>query len=824
MEGCVMKIHLTSGEKPFRIATARQIPLHWRDKAERVVQQLIREKILAPQEEPTDWCAPGFFVAKKNGDLRLVVDYTNLNKYVRRPIHTFPSAQEIIAGIDPESTVFAKLDATQGYHQVPLEDESSKLTTFLLPSGRYRFLRAPMGLSCSSDEFCRRSDKIIEGLPGVRKLVDDILIQAPNAETLQLRIDMLIARCQEHNFTLSRRKLEIGESVEFAGQIVSKEGVRPNPKFLQGLRDFPIPKSAQELRSFLGMVNQIASYRPDIARHTGVLQALLRKNVAFQWLEEHQTAFDKIRQDVISRLALNHFDSRWPTELVTDASRLHGLGFVLIQRKGAESRIIQCGSRSLSPAERNYSTLELELTAIVWGITKCKYFLKGISSFKVITDHRPLVGVFNKQMPQIDNARIVRLREKIMDYPFETTWLAGKHNIIADALSRAPAATTSEATAYPIFACLSAPPAKLTRFQTAAASCPAYTAIVAAFKAGAVTSALPIDHPARRLKNVWHQLSLSEEGLLMIDGDKLFVPHASRAEVMEDLHQGHCGYNKTLETARHLYYWPAMRHDIKVLISQCENCQRLKPSKPTEPHITTTARYPMEKISIDLFHVGKTTYMVTADRYSGYIWVDLLKDLSTKTITGALSRITRIFGIPMSCRTDGGPQFRGPFKEYCKDQGIEHEVSSPYNPQSNGHAEAAVKTAKHLIIKAGSIRFPTALAAWRNTAREDKPSPNQMFFGRMIRDTRVIAASHIETIPKTTPAAEQQNQHIPQPNTTSTLHIGDSVRIQDAHTKKWDMKATVTDISQTGRTCDLITDEGIVMRRNRRFLTRQCAA
>ena len=105
---------------------------------------------------------------------------------------------------------------------MPLEEDSSKLTTFLLPSGRFRFLCDPMGLSCSCDEFCRRSDKVVEGLPGVRKLVDDILIQAPDLETLRSRIDLVLEQCKKHNFTLSKRKLEIGEIVEFAGQIVSR--------------------------------------------------------------------------------------------------------------------------------------------------------------------------------------------------------------------------------------------------------------------------------------------------------------------------------------------------------------------------------------------------------------------------------------------------------------------------------------------------------------------------------------------------------------------------------------------------------------------------
>ena len=165
--------------------------------------------MITQQDDPTEWCAPGFFVAKKNGDLRLVIDYTRLNKYVRCQIHTFPSTQEMLSGIDPDSTVFAKLNETQGYHQVPLDEDSSKLTRFPLPSGRFRFLRAPMGLSCSRDEFCHRSDKIVEGLQSVRKLVDDILVQAPDLKTLQDRIDKLLKRCKSHNFTLSRKKLEI---------------------------------------------------------------------------------------------------------------------------------------------------------------------------------------------------------------------------------------------------------------------------------------------------------------------------------------------------------------------------------------------------------------------------------------------------------------------------------------------------------------------------------------------------------------------------------------------------------------------------------------
>ena len=198
-----------------------------------------------------------------------------------------------------------------------------------------------MGLSCSSDEFCRRSDRIIDGLQGVRKLVEDILIQAPDIETQQIRIEELLKRCRTNNFTLSRKKLEIGEVVEFTGQIVSHSGVQPNPTYLQGIKDFPTPTSVSELRSFLGMINQLSAYHPEIAKYTGVLQALLKKNTMFMWLNDHQEVFNKLKSDLLATLSLNHFNPSWATKLVNDASRLHGLGFVLMQQQNDKTKVIQ---------------------------------------------------------------------------------------------------------------------------------------------------------------------------------------------------------------------------------------------------------------------------------------------------------------------------------------------------------------------------------------------------------------------------------------------------------------------------------------------------
>ena len=181
-----MHIHLRDDlpVTPMRITTTSATPVHHREAASQLIEKLINEGIIAPVHEPTDWISRGAFVPKPNKGVRLVTDFRHLNKFVKRPVHPFPSAGDIMQNLQPSSTVFCKMDATQGYFQIPLDEESSRLTTFLLPSGRYRYLRAPMGLNASSDEWCFSSDALTMDLPWAQKIVDDILIEAPSHKVL----------------------------------------------------------------------------------------------------------------------------------------------------------------------------------------------------------------------------------------------------------------------------------------------------------------------------------------------------------------------------------------------------------------------------------------------------------------------------------------------------------------------------------------------------------------------------------------------------------------------------------------------------------------
>ena len=798
------------------------------------MEQAVKDGVLAKVDEPTDWISPGFFVPKPgSGKPRLVTDFSHLNRYVRRPVHPFPSTKEILSSLESGSTWFAKCDALAGYHQIPLDEESSKLTTFLLPSGRYRYLRAPMGLNASSDEWCRRSDAVIEGLPHVNKLVDDILISGTSKAQLLQRVRAVLERCRKAGITISRKKFEIGQRVKFAGHIVTSEGVEPDQEKLDAVNKFPPPTNITELRSFLGLANQLGQFLPDLTHLDSNLRLLLKKKNAFVWLDQHQQDFDKIKKAICSHHVLHIFNPDLPTELLTDASRLKGLGYALMQRTPeGKARLIQCGSRSLLDAESRYATIELEALAILWAVRKCRHYLFGIN-FHVLTDHRPLLGAFAKPLADLENARLQRFREKLVDYTFDVHWVPGKQHIIADTLSRAPAfepdpldeSTIINAVNIELAEKIASDP-RMQKIIDAAAESEEYQQVVDVFRKRKEFRSLPKSHPAKKLDSVWHELSLIQDCLLVVNNSRIIVPKSLRSEILELLHLPHAGIIKTRKQAQQLYYWPGINRDIRDLIEQCEKCQVTRPRQPREPLLQFSADQPMQQVSADLAECKGQHYLIAVDKYSGFPFCARLTTLSSAAVIKHMRNWFMDFGLPQTVRTDGGPQFRSEFQDFCETWNIKHETSSPYNPDSNGLAEAAVKSVKSLISKSSNFdQFSLALLEWKNTPRADGYSPAQLFFGRRQRTL-------LPTLPSALDGINQESAQKSRRSTTSTakqnkdlhavqhppLDIGDYVRVQNPITGLWDMCGNVREICDHGRSYIIQFEDNHELRRNRRFL------
>jgi hypothetical protein len=818
MKGAPMRIHLNDGSSPSKCLTARQTPIHLAAAAQETLAKALASGVIVPTTVPTDWISPAFFVEKPNGrGARMVTDYTALNRHVRRPVHPFPSPLQLLQKLGSTSRCFATFDAVSGYFQIPLDYKSSLLTTFILPEGRFRYTRAPMGLNASSDEWCARSDAALEGLQGVHKIVDDILVAAESWPQLRERVTAVLRRCREHGITLAGDKAQVGSEVKFAGFLVGSNGVRPDPAKVAAIRDFPPPASLPELRSFLGLAVQLAHFVPDLAHMTAPLRGLLSKNVVYQWLPEHQAAFDKVRELLTSPMATAFYQPGAPVRLLTDASRLKGLGYALQQFQDGQWRLIRCGSRFLTPTEARWATVELETLAIYYGITACEHYLRAAPTFEVVTDHRPLPHAFKKGLADVENVRIARIREKLTPYTFEVRWNPGKMHLAADALSRNPVFDAPDRDCIdtvPISLAVITEDPLLADFAAACAGDEDHQRLLRAVQADDVEAA------PTTFRGVWARLGTDSRGLVLLDGHRLVVPHAAQPNILAKLHRGHCGLVKTTKLARQLYYWPAMASDIKNLVARCAACQELRPSQPGDALRPIPApSEPMEAVATDLCELDGKDYIVLVDRFSGYVWVARIPNIRGDTVIAKLNDWFLEFGYPRIIASDHGRQFLDRFDEWCAARGIAHKpfMSSPHHHQANGLAEAGVKQVKALLKKSDSwAAFLDGLFHYRSTPRAvGELSPAELFFGRRLR-TSLPAWSPPPTPPAESPPADGDADS---PDRLPSLGVGARVRLQDPISKRWDATGTVVAIRDTMRSYEVARDGGgQPLLRNRRFL------
>ena len=446
MVGSPMKIELTEDAVPVAQSTARNIPFCWRQEVKEQLDELVASGVIEPAEHPTPWVHPIVPVAKRAADgsvsgCRIAIDFTNLNKYVKRPVYPQRTPHEAVAAIERGASYFTKLDAKSGYHQIPLREEDRDLTTFITPFGRFRCLRASFGLVHSGDEYNRRGDAALGDIPKTCKVVDDLLAYDSDYRSHLQHVWDILRRCEAHGITLNPEKCDFAaEEVDFCGFRVTTDGYTADTKKLRAVADFPKPSSLTDLRSFLGLAAQLGEFSDEVAAAAEPLRQLLRPKNAWVWTAEQDRAFEAVKRALVAAPVLAYFDPRRRTQLETDAARTGGLGFCLRQQDDAGSwHLIQCGSRFLSDAESRYATIELELLAVAWACKKCALYISGLQRLEVVTDHRPLIPIINqKSLADIENPRLQRLRARLTPYNIAAVWRAGKLHAIPDALSRAP--------------------------------------------------------------------------------------------------------------------------------------------------------------------------------------------------------------------------------------------------------------------------------------------------------------------------------------------------------------------------------------------------
>ena len=587
MKGDAFKVILKPDAQPYAQAKARKIPIPYMDQLKKQLDEMEHLGVISAHEEPSTWCHPIVIAPKKDSDeLRICIDFTHLNKFIQREFHLSNSPFEAVTSIPAEELkYFCKFDARHGYWQIPLHPESRPLTCFITPFGRYVCNRAAFGISSISEWYNRRMDKVVSGLQGIRTIVDDVLVYAPTLSALKKRVHDFLDRCSMHGVTLRRSKSQIAvREADFGEFHLSETGIQCSFDLLKSIRDFPRPKNLTDLRSWFGLVNQLGNFSQEITQIMEPFHPLLQNNSCYLWLPEHEQAFNEAKRRLSSPPVLTYFAVNRPTLLATDASRLHGLGFVLLQMVDGIWKPVQAGSRFLTPTESRYTMIELEALAACWAMNKCDMFLRGLPHFKLVTDHQPLIPILNsKGIADVDNTRLQRLMMKMLPYTFTAEWVKGKHHLAADALSRFPVDKPcledelcelhAEAAVNVHFVDKSTTTCHLNDLFHYQQADDTLSKVIHYVQTGWPEVRNEVNKEARPFWSVRHNLYMASvgENLILLMNGRTAIPAKQKKKTLSNLHEGHQGIEKTRRRARDSVYWPGMNQDIEEMVRRCSS-------------------------------------------------------------------------------------------------------------------------------------------------------------------------------------------------------------------------------------------------------------
>uniref|UniRef100_A0A3B1J669 ribonuclease H n=1 Tax=Astyanax mexicanus TaxID=7994 RepID=A0A3B1J669_ASTMX len=407
-------------------------------KVKNELQRMEKLGVISKVEEPTEWCSGIVVVPKKSGDNpRICVDLTKLNESVQREKYILPSVEQTLGSL-AGAKIFSKLDANMGFWQIPLAPDSAKLTTFITPFGRYFFNRLPFGIASAPEHFQNRmATEVTEGLEGVVCHMDDVLVWGQSQDEHDARLRSVLKKMETAGITLNTEKCSLSQrEVKFLGHIISDSGVMPDPEKTAAVKDMPEPTNVSELRSFLGMVNQLGKFIPQLVEKDKPLRDLLSKKNCWLWGPDQVKAFNDLKKDLSSTPVLALYDPNKETKLSADASS-YGLGSVLLQKWGEQWRPVAYASRSLTQVEQRYAQVEKEALGLTWACERFRDFLIG-RYFEMETDHKPLLSLLGAQALDALPPRIQRFRMRLMRYSYKISHVPGKSLWTADTLSRAP--------------------------------------------------------------------------------------------------------------------------------------------------------------------------------------------------------------------------------------------------------------------------------------------------------------------------------------------------------------------------------------------------
>jgi hypothetical protein len=679
------EIELEPGAKP-PFLPIYQLSVKELEEVKKQLTMLLESGFIQPSKSP--FGAPIIFVPKKNGKLRMCVDYRALNAITVKNRYPLPRIDELMDRLHG-ATVFTKLDLQSGYWQIRIKEEDIPKTAFRTRYGHYEWKVLPFGLTNAPATFQALMNNVLR--PYLDQFVvvylDDILIYSRTPEEHEQHLQLVLKALEDNELYVGLDKCAFGfPEVDFLGHVVSGEGIKPDPGKISAVQEWPTPKGIREVRSFLGLTGYYRRFIQHYSAKALPLTELTRADSVWHWGPIQQAAFDALKHALTTAPVLLTPDPQLPYEVYTDASNF-ALGAVLLQNQGKGKQPVAYLSRKLTPAERNYPTGDREMLAIYYALQHWRCYLEG-AQFTVNSDHLNHTWFTSKRDLSRRQAKWSLWLESYYG-SVEINYKAGSENM-SDPLSRRPDLAALQAAIPTLSANL------LADIQESYATDPFYSGEVS--KASTTAG-----------------MHFSDSTGLWYFQDRIAVPLVSpiRQAVISEYHDcpsaGHLGVTKTLQRVARKFWWPHMSRSVRNYVTACASCQYNKPSTQAAPGLLQPLPVPeikFDHITMDLItdlpvtKNGHDAVLTVVDRLTKLVhFAPLTKDAAAKDVAMAFRQVWyRHYGMPSVIISDRDKRFLSHFwQALFKALGTELRFSTAFHPQTDGQSERANRTLEEYL-------------------------------------------------------------------------------------------------------------------------------
>ncbi|GJT41243.1 putative reverse transcriptase domain-containing protein [Tanacetum coccineum] len=733
------QIDLIPGAAPVARAPYRLAPSEMKELSDQL-KELSDKGFIRPSSSP--WGAPVLFVKKKDGSFRMCIDYRELNKLTVKNRYPLPRIDDLFDQLQG-SSIYSKIDLRSGYHQLRVREEDIPKTAFRTRYGHYEFQVMPFGLTNAPAVFMDLMNRVCK--PYLDKFVivfiDDILIYSKNKQEHEEHLKLILELLKKEQLYAKFSKCEFWiPKVQFLGHVIDSQGIHVDPAKIESVKDWASPKSATEIHQFLGLAGYYRRFIKGFSKIAKPMTKLTQKKVKFDWGDKAETAFQLIKHKLCSAPILALPEGNEDFIVYCDAS-IKGLGAVLMQRE----KVIAYASRQLKIHEKNYTTHDLELGAVVFALKIWRHYLYGTKCI-VFTDHKSLQHILDQKEL---NMRQRRWLELLSDYDCEIRYHPGKANVVADALSRKERIKPLRVRALVMTIGLDLPKQIL-------------EAQIEARKPENLKSedvgGMLIENSKDPEKPRKEKLEPRADGTLCLNNRSWLPCYGDlRTLIMHESHKSkysvHPGSDKMYQDMKQLYWWPNMKADIATYVSKCLTCLRVKAEHQKPSGLLVQPEIPQWKwdnITMDFVtklprtQRGNDTIWVIVDRLtkSAYFLPMRETDPKDKLARMYLKEVVTRHGIPVSIIYDHDPRFASNFwRSFQKAMGTRLDMSTAYHPETNGQSERTIQTLEDML-RACVIDFgngweghlPLIEFSYNNSYHASiKAAPFEALYGRKCR-------------------------------------------------------------------------------------------